>query len=118
MLSDYVFIGLFAIVAAIFPFAGFAVSYLVRPKRPDPVKSDVYECGMKPIGEAWVQFKVQYYLYALIFVIFDVMSVFLFPWAVAYHTLGLYALVEMCIFLGILVGGLIYAWRKGALRWV
>lgn len=118
MLSNYVFIGLFTIVAVIFPFAGFAVSYLVRPKRPDPVKSDVYECGVKTIGETWVQFKVQYYIYALIFVIFDVMSVFLFPWAVAYNALGLYALVEMLIFLGILAGGLIYAWRKGALKWV
>lgn len=118
MLSDYVFIGLFTIIAVIFPFAGFAVSYLVRPKRPDSVKEDVYECGVKPIGEAWVQFKVQYYLYALVFVIFDVISVFLFPWAVAYHALGFYALVEMTIFLGILAGGLIYAWRKGALRWI
>lgn len=118
MLSNYAFIGLFAIVAVIFPFAGFAVSYLVRPKRPDPVKEDVYECGLKTIGETWVQFRVQYYLYALVFVIFDVMSVFLFPWAVAYHALGLYALVEMFFFLCILSGGLIYAWRKGALRWV
>jgi NADH:ubiquinone oxidoreductase subunit 3 (subunit A) len=67
--------------------------------------------------DTWVQFKAQYYLYALIFVVFDVEAVFIFPWAVAYHKLGLYALVEMILFVAILVGGLLYAWRKGALEW-
>ncbi|HID64249.1 MAG TPA: NADH-quinone oxidoreductase subunit A [Anaerolineae bacterium] len=118
MLGDYAFIGLFALVAILFPFIGFAMAYMVRPKRPNPIKSSTYECGLETIGETWVQFRVQYYIYALVFVIFDIETVFLYPWAVAYNKLGLFALVEMFIFLAILAGGLIYAWRKGALEWV
>ena len=82
------------------------------------MKSSTYECGLETVGETWVQFRVQYYIYALVFVIFDIETVFLYPWAVAYNKLGLFALVEMFIFLAILAGGLIYAWRKGALEWV
>jgi NADH-quinone oxidoreductase subunit A len=118
LLGDYAFIGLFALVAILFPLIGFAMAYIVRPKRPNPIKSSTYECGLETIGETWVQFRVQYYIYALVFVIFDIETVFLYPWAVAYNKLGLFALVEMFIFLAILVGGLIYAWRKGALEWV
>ncbi len=88
------------------------------PSRPTDIKLDTYECGLEALGDIWVQFKVQYYLYALAFVIFDIEVVFLYPWAVAYNQLGLFALVEMAIFLLILVGGLVYAWKKGALEWV
>jgi len=94
------------------------MAFLVRPKKPDPIKESTYECGLETIGETWVRFRVQYYIYALVFVIFDIETVFLYPWAVAYNQLGLFALVEMFIFLAILVGGLAYAWRKGALEWV
>jgi NADH-quinone oxidoreductase subunit A len=118
LLGDYAFIGLFVLVAILFPFIGFALAYIVRPKQPNPIKSSIYECGLETIGETWVQFRVQYYIYALVFVIFDIETVFLYPWAVAYNKLGLFALVEMFIFLAVLVGGLIYAWRKGALEWV
>lgn len=117
MLSQYAFIGVFAIVAIALPVIGLAMAWLLRPKKPNPAKNATYECGMETIGDTWVQFKAQYYLYALIFVAFDVEAVFIFPWAVAYRHLGFYALVEMFLFVAILVGGLLYAWRKKALEW-
>jgi NADH-quinone oxidoreductase subunit A len=117
VLSQYAFIGVFAIIAFALPIIGLVVAWLLRPKKPNPAKNSTYECGVETIGDAWVQFKAQYYLYALIFVVFDVEAIFIFPWAVAYNQLGLYALVEMILFVGILVGGLLYAWRKGALEW-
>jgi NADH-quinone oxidoreductase subunit A len=118
LLSPYALIGLLLIVAILFPVAALFLSFLVRPKKPGPVKRATYECGLQTIGETWVRFRVQYYIYALIFVIFDIETVFLYPWAVAYNQLGLLALLEMFIFLAILVGGLLYAWRKGVLEWV
>ncbi len=118
MQDNYGFLGLYLLIAIAFPFVALGVAYLLRPKRPDPVKSSTYECGLETVGETWVQFKAQYYLYALVFVVFDVETVFLYPWAVAYNRLGLFALVEALIFVGILVAGLAYAWRKGALRWM
>jgi NADH-quinone oxidoreductase subunit A len=117
LLSQYAFIGIFVIIAFALPMIGLGVAWLLRPKKPNPVKNSTYECGVETIGNAWVQFKAQYYLYALIFVVFDVEAVFIFPWAVAYNRLGLYAMVEMALFVLILVGGLLYAWRKGALEW-
>ena len=75
-------------------------------------------CGLEAIGDIWVQFKVQYYIFALIFVVFDIETVFIYPWAVAYKQIGLFALLEMIVFILILVMGLAYAWRKGALEWV
>jgi NADH:ubiquinone oxidoreductase subunit 3 (subunit A) len=116
--NTFVFIGLLVIVAVVFPFIALGIAWVLRPKKPNPVKVQTYECGLETYGDTWVQFRVQYYLFALIFVIFDLETVFLFPWAVAYDKLGLFALVEMFIFLAILVGGLIYAWRKGALEWI
>ena len=118
MLTSYVFIGIFAVIAIIFPLIALALAFVIRPKKPNPIKSSTYECGLETVGETWVQFRVQYYIYALVFVIFDVETVFLYPWAVAYNKLGLFALVEMFISLAILAAGLIYAWRKGALEWV
>jgi NADH-quinone oxidoreductase subunit A len=118
LLTPYVFIGIFAIIAIAFPIIALALAFVIRPKKPTRVKSSTYECGLETIGETWVQFRVQYYIYALVFVIFDVETVFLLPWAVAYNKLGLFALAEMFVFLAILVSGLIYAWRKGALEWV
>lgn len=115
--AQYTFMGIFAIIAFALPVGGLAMAWLVRPKRPNPRKNATYECGMETIGDTWVQFKAQYYLYALVFVVFDVEAVFLFPWAVAYNRLGLYALGEMVLFIAILAAGLLYAWRKGALEW-
>ncbi len=117
MLSQYAFVGIFAVIAFALPIIGLLVAWLLRPKKPNAIKNSTYECGVETIGDTWVQFKAQYYLYALIFVVFDVEAVFIFPWAVAYNRLGLYALAEMILFVAILVGGLLYAWRKGALEW-
>lgn len=117
MLDNYGFIGVMAIIALAFPFVGLAVAWLLRPRRPDPVKNSVYECGVETIGDTWVQFRAQYYLFALIFVIFDIEAMFLFPFAIAFDQIGLFAVVEAILFIVILAVGLIYAWRKGALEW-
>lgn len=116
-MSPYAVIGAFLIVGLTLPAVTLLGAFVLSPKKPNPIKSDIYECGLETVGETWVQFKVQYYIYALVFVIFDIETVFLYPWAVAYNQLGLFALVEMLIFLGILLAGLLYAWRKGALNW-
>jgi NADH-quinone oxidoreductase subunit A len=89
----------------------------VAPKRLLPEKLTTYECGIDPVGEGWSQSQIRYYIYAFLFVIFDVESVFLFPWAVVFERLGMFAVVEMVIFIVILGAGLLYAWRKGVLRW-
>ena len=89
----------------------------IMPKKPSAVKTDTYECGLETTGKTWVQFNFRYYFYALIFVIFDVETIFLYPWAVAYNKLGLFALIEMLVFIAILVVGFVYAWRKGVLEW-
>jgi NADH-quinone oxidoreductase subunit A len=96
----------------------FFLNRLLRPHNPYPEKSINYECAEDPIGDSWIQFNNRFYIFALIFVIFDVEAVFLFPWAVAFGKLGLYALIEMVIFILILFYGIYYAWKKGALRWV
>ncbi len=118
MLGQYAFIGIFFIAALSFPVLPLAFAFFVRPKRPTPIKQSTYECGLEAIGDIWVQFKIQYYLYALAFVIFDIEVIFLYPWAVALPGLGIYALIAMFIFLLILVFSLVYDWRKGALEWV
>ena len=126
MLDDYFrqygLIAIFAVVAFIVPASLLLVSWLaskalVRPQKPDPVKSDIYECGMQTIGGRWVQFNFRYYMYALLFVIFDVEVVFIYPWAVRFNKLGLFALIEMMVFILILVVGWLYAWRKEDLEW-
>nr|WP_216369213.1 MULTISPECIES: NADH-quinone oxidoreductase subunit A [unclassified Brevibacillus] len=90
---------------------------LLRPRKPTPEKQTTYESGNIPVGDSWVRFNVKYYIFALLFVIFDVETLFLYPWAVAYNQLGLFALIEMVIFITLLVVGLIYAWRKKVLEW-
>lgn len=117
MLDNYGFIGVMAVIALAFPFIGVAAAWVLRPKRPDPIKNSVYECGVETIGDTWVQFRAQYYLFALIFVIFDIEAMFLFPFAVAFNQVGWFALFEAIIFVLILAVGLLYAWRKGALEW-
>jgi len=118
MVGDYAIIGIFLLLGTAFVLITLFVAKLLRPHRPSKVKLQNYECGEAPIGNSWIQYNVGYYIFALIFVIFDVEVVFLFPWAVAFKKLGLFALVEMFIFLLILIFGLVYAWRKGALKWV
>src|SRR6266513_3456939 len=97
--------------------AAFLGARLIAPRRPIAAKLTTYECGIDPVGEGWSQTQVRYFLYAFLFVIFDVESVFLFPWAVVFERLGYAAVVEMAIFIGILAVGLLYAYRKGVLHW-
>ena len=118
MLENWLFVGLLVLVAALLPAMPIIIARFIAPRKPNAQKMETYECGVETVGDTWVQFKVQYYIYALLFVIFDIETVFLYPWAVAFNRLGLFAFVEMMIFLIILVGGLVYAWRKGVLEWV
>lgn len=118
MLANYGFIGIFTLAAMTFPLLPLIIARLVRPRRPTPIKQSSYECGLEVIGDIRVQFKVQYYLYALAFVIFDIEVVYVYPWALAYNTVGLFGLVTIVIFLALFVESLVYAWRKGALEWM
>ena len=95
-----------------------AISGLFVPRSEGAEKRTTYESGIEPMGEAWIQFSVRYYMYALVFVIFDVETMFLYPWAVVFDQVGALALLEVCVFLFILLIGLVYAWRKGALEWL
>jgi NADH-quinone oxidoreductase subunit A len=121
-MSDY--LGSFLIVAivgalAVLVVGGMlAVGSLLRPKRPQPQKYLTYESGVDPVGDGWSQSQIRYYIFALLFVMFDVEAVFIFPWAVRLESLGVFGLVEMLVFIAILALGLVYAWRKGVLRWV
>ena len=117
MQSDWLYIGLFLIVGALVPTAAIVTSSILSPKKPNHIKQSTYECGMETVGENWVQFKAQYYVFALVFLVFDVETVFLFPWAVSLGKLSLYAVFEGIVFILILIAGLIYAWRKGMLEW-
>lgn len=117
MLTAYGTVAILLIIAISFGILPLAISMIIRPKRPNPIKLATYECGLETTGPTWVQFHAGFYLYALVFVIFDVETVFLYPWAVAYGKLGLFALIEMAIFVALLVVGLAYAWRKRALEW-
>jgi NADH-quinone oxidoreductase subunit A len=117
MLDQFAFVGVFLVVALFIGVAPIGIAYVLRPKKPNPRKAETYECGIQARGDAWVQFKVQYYLFALAFVVFDVEAVLLLPWAVAYAALGLYAAIEGVIFILILLSALAYVWRKGGLEW-
>jgi len=90
---------------------------VVAPRRQLPEKLTTYECGIDPVGEGWSQSQIRYYIYAFLFVIFEVESVFLFPWAVVFERLGWFAVVEMSLFIAVLGAGLLYGWRKGVLKW-
>lgn len=107
----------FLLVCSLVPIAALSLSARLRSQGTGPERRTSYESGMEPRGEAWVQFNIRYYMFALAFVVFDVETVFLYPWAVAFHQLGLLAFVEALIFIAILVIALVYAWRKGALEW-
>jgi len=117
LVTPFGFIGLFIVVAVVLLGLPLVINAIVAPRKPNPIKNETYECGIETVGDTWVQFKSQYYIYALVFVIFDIEAVFLFPWAVAFNQLELFAVFEMIVFILILAAGLIYAWRKGALEW-
>lgn len=116
--GDFIAVSVFALAGVAFVIAGLTASRLLQSRDPRPEKLSTYECGEVPVGEPWVHFRIRYYVFALLFVIFDIETVFLYPWALAYGKLGLFALVEMTVFIGILAVGLAYAWSKGALEWL
>ena len=116
-MSQWIYIGLFFIVGLIIPVSAIALAWILGPKKPNPIKQTTYECGIETVGESWVQFKAQYYIFALVFLVFDVETVFLFPWAVKLGQLGIFAVLEGIVFILILIAGLVYTWRKGMLEW-
>ena len=116
-MSGYVAVLIFAVLIVAFAAVSLAMAKLFRPARPDPVKLMNYECGAEPIGEAWIRFPVGFYLVALVFVVFDALAVFLFPWSLVLRTMGLGAVWTMAAFVGILGLGWLYAYREGVLEW-
>ena len=117
ILNQWAFIGVFAVAAPIFPALPILIAWILRPNKPNVLKSQTYECGVETVGDTWVQFRVQYYIYGLIFLVFDVEMVLLFPWAMAYNRLDAFAFVDGVIFILLLLCGLAYAWNKGVLEW-
>jgi NADH-quinone oxidoreductase subunit A len=117
-LRSYLTVAIFAGAAVLLVTLMLGLGGLLRPKRPQPQKYIAYESGVDPVGEGWSQSQIRYYVFALLFVMFDVETVFIFPWAVEVKALGVFGLVEAGTFILILALGLLYAWRKGVLRWV
>jgi NADH-quinone oxidoreductase subunit A len=119
MLIAYLPIAVMAAVAAVFAIGSLAASSLVRPNRPNPVKLSAYECGNDPVrlprGE---RFSVKFYVVAMLFIIFDIETIFLFPWAVTFRSLGLFGLVEMAVFVALVFVAYVYIWRKGGFEWI
>ncbi len=117
MQNDLLYIGIFMLVSLFLPGIAITIAGFLGPKKPSPIKNSTYECGIETVGETWVRFKAQYYVYALIYLVFDVETIFLYPWAVAYNLVTIWAVLEVVLFIAILVSGLAYAWRKGVLEW-
>jgi NADH-quinone oxidoreductase subunit A len=119
--NPYLVILVLMVAAVLFALAPLALAWLwskkFSPRKPGPDKNAIYECGLESKGDAWIPFKAEYYLYAIIFLIFDVETVFLFPFAVSFAGLSAAAFVEMIIFVLLLVLGLLWAWQKGVLTW-
>ena len=116
-MNPWIFVGLFFVVGLLIPVSAIVAAAILNPKKPNPIKKTTYECGIETVGESWIQFKAQYYIFALVFLIFDVETVFLFPWAIKLDQLGMFAVLEGIVFILILVAGLVYTWRKGMLEW-
>lgn len=117
MQNDWLYIGIFLVIGIIVPIVPLVFSRLVAPRKPNPIKQSTYECGIETVGDSWVQFKAQYYIFALVFLVFDVETVFLFPWALSLKQMPLFVVLEGVLFIAILVAGLVYAWRRGMLEW-
>jgi NADH-quinone oxidoreductase subunit A len=117
MQNEWLYIGIFLLIGIIVPIVPLVFSRLVAPRKPNPIKQSTYECGIETVGDSWVQFKAQYYIFALVFLVFDVETVFLFPWALSLKQLPLFVVLEGVLFIAILVAGLVYTWRKGMLEW-
>ena len=122
MLANYGYIGLFLIFAIFFTITTLLLPVTLRflkiiPQKPNPTKSSTYECGMTTIGKSWIQFNFRYYYYALMFIVLDVLVIFIYPWAVELRGVGYFGLIAILIFIFIIVVGYIYAWRKKVLEW-
>lgn len=118
LLRSYLTVAIFGAAAIAMAGAMLTIARILRPQRPTPQKLIAYESGVDPVGGDWAQSQIRYYVFAVLFVLFDVEAVFIFPWATRLEVYGVFGLVEMAIFIFILVLGLFYAWRKGVLRWV
>jgi NADH-quinone oxidoreductase subunit A len=121
-LGEFGYVGILLIIAVLVPLILIVLPIALRyvgivRQKPNPVKNATYECGLETVGPTWVQFNFRYYIYALLFVIFDIETVFIYPWAVAFRELAWFTIVEVLIFMAILVVGLAYAWKKKALEW-
>lgn len=117
LLVDWLYVGVFAIMGLLLAALPLTLVWALAPRMALPQKRMTYESGVVPFGQAWAQFNIRYYLFALVFVIFAVEIIYLYPWAIVFRQIGRYAFVSMAIFLVILFLGLVYAWRKGALEW-
>ncbi len=116
-MSEYLGVSIFAAFIVAFAVVSLGAARLLRPSRPDPVKLDNYECGAEPIGSAWVQFPVGFYLVALVFIVFDAVAVFVIPWALVLKSAGLAAFWVMAAFIATVMLGWLYAYREGVLEW-
>lgn len=116
-MSGWVAVAVFAALIVAFGVVSLAVAALLRPRRPDLVKLMNYECGAEPVGSAWIRFPVGFYLVALVFIVFDALAVFLFPWALVLRSAGMTAFWVMAAFVGIIALGWLYAYREGVLEW-
>ena len=118
-MAAYLPIALFAVLASVFAVVGLVAGSLIRPTgRDQEGKLEPYECGVEPVRDARQRFSVRFYIVAMLFLIFDVETIFLFPWAVQFRQLALFGFIEMVIFIAILIFGYVYAWKRGALEWV
>lgn len=115
--TNYLGIAFFLAIAVGFALVSLTLGYFLRPRRPFDEKLSVYESGMDPIGEPRQRFAVKYYIIAILFVVFDVEAIFLYPWAISFKKIGLYAFIEMILFIVVLLIGYVYAWRKDAFEW-
>lgn len=117
-MGSYVEVVVFAVVGVLFVVVSLWFGWLLRPQNRAPEKLTTYECGEIPFGDAQIRFSIRYYMFALIFVVFDIETIFMYPWAVVFKDIGLFAFIEMVIFIGVLAIGLIYAWQKRVLKWL
>ena len=116
-MGEFSGVGLFFVIALVFPLLALIPAWKLQPRQPTEEKQKPYECGVDTIGKNNIQYHIGYFMYALVFLLFDIETIFLYPWAVKFSSLGLFAIIEMFIFVGILTIGLWYAWKKGALTW-
>jgi NADH-quinone oxidoreductase subunit A len=117
LLSNYAVIGILTIGAFIFAGAAILMSRIFQPRKQYPKKRETYECGFETEGPSWISFRSSYFIYALVYLVFEVEVIFLYPWAVEFNMLGLFAIVEMIIFFSLLIAAFVFAWKEGAFKW-